>query len=175
MFVDLQPQHQAVSQSRKRKRHNAIPDADLPVDLSLNNLPVEQYQQIYHQVVDNMLKYVGVISTSTFPHIVWEDIIQTWNTMISVSSAPCRFRCGRPRPYSLALGRRIKQRLWEALGRPLMSCTGCEGGRTDVILSHGNGGHAPCYKIDISREPKPQNETILSFTKCWYFQIISNI
>ncbi|KAK7909737.1 hypothetical protein WMY93_014421 [Mugilogobius chulae] len=47
---------------------------------------VEEYQEIYHCVVDPMLTYPT----------------------------------GHPRPCSLALGRRIKQRLWEKLNKPLI-------------------------------------------------------
>ncbi|XP_074474307.1 uncharacterized protein LOC141757618 isoform X2 [Sebastes fasciatus] len=50
----------------------------------IHNHSVEDYQKIYHEVVDNMLHY----------------------------------KSGRVRPYSLELGRCIKQKLWERLNRP---------------------------------------------------------
>ncbi|KAI4792032.1 hypothetical protein KUCAC02_033646 [Chaenocephalus aceratus] len=51
--------------------------------IRIHNRSVEEYQLIYHEVVDNMLRYVPD---------------------------------GRLRPYSLGLGRRIKQKLWERTG-----------------------------------------------------------
>ncbi|KAK7904306.1 hypothetical protein WMY93_016913 [Mugilogobius chulae] len=66
---------------------------------------------------------------------------------------------GRPRPYSLALGRKIKQRLWEKLNRPLVSVVG------SVVTSFGEllqfdqvsakGPFPPLIDVDISGEPTP--------------------
>ncbi|XP_054618559.1 uncharacterized protein LOC129172629 [Dunckerocampus dactyliophorus] len=85
---------------------SAIPHDDLPVasilprvplppissssePLTIHNLPVEEYQRIYHEVVD----------------------------------AKLRSKKGRTRPYSLALGHSIKQKLWERLCRPTFTET----------------------------------------------------
>ncbi|XP_032365571.1 uncharacterized protein LOC116681777 [Etheostoma spectabile] len=108
------------------------PPADLPVPstaplphdspLKIHNRSVEEYQQIYHEVVDNMLKY----------------------------------KSGRMRPYSLALGRRIKQKLWERLDRPTFTESVAGDSLVHVGVSYGVGVHPPLYDVDITGEPSPQ-------------------
>nr|XP_015215368.1 PREDICTED: uncharacterized protein C22orf31 homolog [Lepisosteus oculatus] len=64
---------------------------------------------------------------------------------------------GRPKPYSLELGRRIKQRLWEALHCPRLQEIVHPDGRVQFI-SVTTGGHkryAPQIEVDISQEPLP--------------------
>ncbi|KAI3358457.1 hypothetical protein L3Q82_014890, partial [Scortum barcoo] len=70
----------------------APPRPDSP--LRIHNRSVEEYQRIYHEVVDEMLTYKN----------------------------------GRTRPYSLELGRRIKQKLWERLNRPTVVTSADENG-----------------------------------------------
>ncbi|KAA8581096.1 hypothetical protein FQN60_002677, partial [Etheostoma spectabile] len=89
--------------------------------LKIHNRSVEEYQQIYHEVVDDMLRYKN----------------------------------GRQRPYSLQLGRVIKQKLWERLDRPTFTETVGEEGRVHVDVSYGVGVYPPLYDVDISGEPKP--------------------
>nr|XP_061842751.1 uncharacterized protein LOC133623554 [Nerophis lumbriciformis] len=89
--------------------------------LSIHGLTVEQHQRLYHQVVDDKL----------------------------------RFKNGQPRPYSLNLGRVIKQQLWEQYSRPTFAETVAEKGRVDVTQSYGGGVFAPLYDVDVSLEPKP--------------------
>ncbi|KAK2820451.1 hypothetical protein Q5P01_023410 [Channa striata] len=48
-----------------------------------------------------------------------------------------KYQSGRPCPYSLELGRRVKQKLWERLNRPLVSTSVGEDGRLDVDVSYG--------------------------------------
>ncbi|KAA8581124.1 hypothetical protein FQN60_002705, partial [Etheostoma spectabile] len=89
--------------------------------LKIHNRSVEEYQQLYHEVVDDMLRYKN----------------------------------GRQRPYSLKLGRCIKQKLWERLDRPTFTETVGEDGRVHVDVSYGVGDCPPLYDVDISGEPKP--------------------
>ncbi|XP_034536129.1 uncharacterized protein LOC117810408 [Notolabrus celidotus] len=91
-------------------------------DLRIHNRSVEEYQRIYHEVVDDMLK----------------------------------FKSGRPRPYSLELGRRIKQKLWERLNRPSFTETVDENGLVHVDASYGVGVYPPQYDVDTSGEPQPE-------------------
>ncbi|XP_059212743.1 uncharacterized protein LOC131991369 [Centropristis striata] len=94
--------------------------------LMICGLPVEEYQQLYHEVVDDML----------------------------------RFKNGRQRPYTLALGRRIKQKLWERLDRPTFTETVDADGRVHVDTSYGVGVHPPQYDVDTSEEPGPSKRPI---------------
>ncbi|KAK7909738.1 hypothetical protein WMY93_014422 [Mugilogobius chulae] len=81
---------------------------------------VEEYQEIYHCVVDPMLTYPT----------------------------------GHPRPCSLALGRRIKQRLWEKLNKPLIR--GIErNGIWTFEESSTTGPYPPLFNVDVSLEPPP--------------------
>lgn len=66
-----------------------------------------------------------------------------------------RYKNGRLRPYSLALGRSIKQKLWERLDRPTFTETVAEDGRVHVDVSYGVGVCPPHYDVDISGEPTP--------------------
>ncbi|XP_050926940.1 uncharacterized protein LOC108876372 [Lates calcarifer] len=87
----------------------------------IHNHSVEDYQKLYHEVVDDMLRY----------------------------------KSGRPRPYSLELGRRIKQKLWERLNHPLISTSANEDRQAHVDVSYGAGVYPPHYDVDISGEPEP--------------------
>ncbi|GLD49358.1 uncharacterized protein AKAME5_000316300, partial [Lates japonicus] len=89
--------------------------------LRIYNRSVEDYQKLYHDVVDDMLRYKN----------------------------------GRPRPYSLELGRRIKQKLWERLNHPTISTSASEDGQVHVDVSYGAGVYPPLYDVDISGEPEP--------------------
>ncbi|KAJ4937066.1 hypothetical protein JOQ06_001650, partial [Pogonophryne albipinna] len=84
--------------------------------IRIHNRSVEEYQLIYHEVVDNMLRFPG----------------------------------GRLRPYSLGLGRRIKQKLWERLDRPMFTETVDEDGLVHVDVSYGAGVQPPLYNVDVS-------------------------
>ncbi|KAI3358421.1 hypothetical protein L3Q82_014849, partial [Scortum barcoo] len=99
----------------------APPRPDSP--LRIHNRSVEEYQRIYHEVVDDMLTYKN----------------------------------GRTRPYSLELGRRIKQKLWERLNRPTVVTSADENGLLSFNMSYGLGVSPPHYDVDISGEPKPKN------------------
>ncbi|KAK1878853.1 putative protein C22orf31 [Dissostichus eleginoides] len=90
--------------------------------IRIHNRSLEEYQLIYHEVVDNML----------------------------------RFPNGRLRPYSLGLGRRIKQKLWERLDRPMFTETVDEDGLVHVDVSYGAGVQPPLYNVDVSGEPEPE-------------------
>ncbi|XP_034539842.1 uncharacterized protein LOC117812951 isoform X2 [Notolabrus celidotus] len=79
---------------------STAPPDDSP--LMIHGYTVPEYQQIYHSVVDDMLRY----------------------------------KDGRLRPYSLDLGRRIKQKLWERLNRPAFTETVDENGLVNVNVSY---------------------------------------
>nr|XP_040028028.1 uncharacterized protein LOC120816476 isoform X3 [Gasterosteus aculeatus aculeatus] len=114
-----------------RKPGATIPPADLPRvscvapslqpstaplhdgPLNIFNLPVEEYQQLYHEVVDEML----------------------------------RFKSGRLRPYTLSLGRVIKQKLWQRLDRPLFTETVNGDGLVHVDVSYGVGVFPPLHQM----------------------------
>ena len=70
--------------------------------------------------------------------------------------SPLRFPDGRLRPYSLGLGRRIKQKLWERLDRPMFTETVDEDGLVHVDVSYGAGVQPPLYHVDVSGEPEPE-------------------
>ncbi|XP_044038308.1 uncharacterized protein LOC122869400 isoform X2 [Siniperca chuatsi] len=89
--------------------------------LTIHNRSVEEYQKIYHEVVDDMLRYKN----------------------------------GRLRPYTLELGRRIKQKLWERLDRPTMTSSVNEDGLVRVDVSYGVGVYPPLYDVDTLGEPSP--------------------
>ncbi|KAI4810381.1 hypothetical protein KUCAC02_019216 [Chaenocephalus aceratus] len=91
-------------------------------DQYLNHNINHNKDNIYHEVVDNML----------------------------------RFPDGRLRPYSLGLGRRIKQKLWERLDRPMFTETVDEDGLVHVDVSYGAGVQPPLYNVDVSGEPEPK-------------------
>ena len=65
---------------------------------------------------------------------------------------------GRQRPYSLKLGRKIKQRLWEALNRPSLEETEHPDGRVRITESFSTTSRslAPRIDVDISEEPLPE-------------------
>ncbi|KAF3858569.1 hypothetical protein F7725_011770 [Dissostichus mawsoni] len=86
--------------------------------IRIHNRSIEEYQLIYHEVVDNML----------------------------------RFPNGRLRPYSLGLGRRIKQKLWERLDRPMFTETVDEDGLVHVDVSYGAGVQPPLFNVDVSAD-----------------------
>ncbi|CAK6962362.1 uncharacterized protein LOC121911531 isoform X2 [Scomber scombrus] len=121
---------------------SAIPPTDLPVvstvapcspwlsnaplqddgPLKIHNRSVEEYRQIYHEVVDAMLRYKN----------------------------------GRLRPYTLELGRRIKQTLWERLNCPTFTTSTNEDGLINVYVSYRVGVYPSLYNVDISEEPEPE-------------------
>ncbi|KAK7909490.1 hypothetical protein WMY93_014174 [Mugilogobius chulae] len=94
----------------------AAPDSPLRI----HGYTVEEYQDIYHSVVDDI-----------YPN-------------------------GRPRPYSLALGRKIKQRLWEKLNRPLVSVIKSVGDPLQYDQVSAKGPFPPFIEVDISGEPQPE-------------------
>ncbi|XP_049453090.1 uncharacterized protein C22orf31-like [Epinephelus fuscoguttatus] len=67
---------------------------------------------------------------------------------------------GRLHPYSLALGRRIKQRLWERLERPTLTESVSEDGLVRVGALDGVEDHPPLY--DVRRTKAPQTATEMS-------------
>ena len=74
----------------------------------------------------------------------------------SVVDPMLQFSTGRPRPYSLQLGRRIKQRLWEALSRPVVTSTPLADGLQEIRESASEGVYAPLIDLDVSGEPRCQ-------------------
>ncbi|KAL6461857.1 hypothetical protein MHYP_G00300020 [Metynnis hypsauchen] len=106
--------------AERREREAALQGRAFP--LLIHAHTVEEYQTIYHSVVDSM------VSTAS----------------------------GRPRPYSLELGLRVKQRLWETLRCPTLreeeqpdGQLGCTEGFSSPTLR----SFAPLIEVDISGEP----------------------
>lgn len=62
----------------------------------------------------------------------------------------CRYKNGRPRPYSLELGRRIKKKLWERLNRPVVQTSTNEDGLEHIDMVYGQKVKLPNYDFDIS-------------------------
>nr|XP_023674730.1 uncharacterized protein C22orf31-like isoform X1 [Paramormyrops kingsleyae] len=63
---------------------------------------------------------------------------------------------GRPRPYSLDLGRRIKQRLWVAVSYPKFTELVGDKNIIDIAETSGNPGlkdYAPLIEVDVWDEP----------------------
>ncbi|XP_029300981.1 uncharacterized protein LOC115016967 [Cottoperca gobio] len=121
--ADLPQGRKRTSVSRLSKPAFQTPTASLHLDkpVKIQNRSVEEYQQLYHEAVDHML----------------------------------RFKSGRLRPYSLALGRRIKQKLWERLDRPTSTQSVNEDGLVLVDVSYGVAVFPPLYDVDVSGEPTP--------------------
>ncbi|RXN26429.1 putative protein C22orf31-like protein [Labeo rohita] len=68
-------------------------------------------------------------------------------------------RCGRQRPYSLELGLKIKQRLWETLNCPSLLETELPDGRiliTESFTPRTSRSFAPRIHVDVSEEPLPE-------------------
>ncbi|XP_076835188.1 uncharacterized protein LOC143481130 [Brachyhypopomus gauderio] len=93
--------------------------------LMIHGHSVQGYQDIYHRVVDPML----------------------------------RTPSGQPRPYSLDLGRRIKQRLWEVLYCPSQQEEVQPDGQLRVSETFSTPtlqSFAPHVEVDIGGEPMPR-------------------
>ncbi|KAK1784685.1 hypothetical protein P4O66_003363 [Electrophorus voltai] len=66
---------------------------------------------------------------------------------------------GQAKPYSLVLGRRIKQRLWEALFCPTLREEVKPDGQFDVTESFSTpifNSFVPHFEVDMSGEPMPE-------------------
>lgn len=76
----------------------------------------------------------------------------------SVVEPMMKTRSGQRRPYSLQLGLKIKQRLWEALNCPSLEETEQPDGRVLITESFSptSGRVAPRIHVDISGEPLPE-------------------
>ncbi|RXN17360.1 putative protein C22orf31-like protein [Labeo rohita] len=76
----------------------------------------------------------------------------------SVAEPMMKTRCGRRRPYSLELGLKIKQRLWETLNCPALVETEQPDGRVLITESFSTTSRsfAPRIHVDISEEPLPE-------------------
>ncbi|KAL7833931.1 hypothetical protein AOLI_G00288910 [Acnodon oligacanthus] len=110
--------------AERREREAALQESSVP--LLIHGHPTEEYQTIYHSVVDSM------VCTAS----------------------------GRPRPYSLELGLRIKQRLWETLRCPTLREEEQPDGRlgcTEGFSSPTLRSFAPLIEVDISEEPVPKH------------------
>ncbi|KAL7833928.1 hypothetical protein AOLI_G00288880 [Acnodon oligacanthus] len=109
----------AAPTAERREREAALQESSVP--LLIHGHPTEEYQTIYHSVVDSM------VCTAS----------------------------GCPRPYSLELGLRIKQRLWETLRCPPLREEEQPDGRlgcTEGFSSPTLRSFAPLIEVDISGE-----------------------
>lgn len=124
---------------------------------------MEEYQQIYHEVVDDMLRVFGQIFITFFTSLKnltcsinkLFNHIYDYYCLICVFSTPHRYKSGRVRPYSLQLGRSIEQKLWERLDRPMITTSAEEDGRLVVDISYWAAVYPPFYDIHNFREPEP--------------------
>ncbi|ROL52362.1 hypothetical protein DPX16_18730 [Anabarilius grahami] len=85
--------------------------------------------------------------------------VQDYQDMYSSVVEPVmKPRCGRRRPYSLELGLKIKQRLWETLKCPSLVETEQPDGRVLITESFSTTSRsfAPRIHVDISEEPLPE-------------------
>ncbi|KAL0188783.1 hypothetical protein M9458_015882 [Cirrhinus mrigala] len=76
----------------------------------------------------------------------------------SVAEPMMKTRCGRRRPYSLELGLKIKQRLWETLDCPALVEAVQPDGRVLITESFSTTSRSfpPQIHVDISEEPLPE-------------------
>ncbi|KAL1268064.1 hypothetical protein QQF64_033427 [Cirrhinus molitorella] len=80
----------------------------------------------------------------------YQDIYRSVEPMIKT-------RCGRQRPYSLELGLKMKQRLWEKLNCPSLLETEQPDGRILITESFTTSrSFAPRIHVDVSEEPLPE-------------------
>ncbi|KAL7878893.1 hypothetical protein AOLI_G00098670 [Acnodon oligacanthus] len=110
--------------AERREREAVLQESSFP--LLIHGHPTEEYQTIYHSLVDSM------VCTAS----------------------------GRPRPYSLEPGLRIKQRLWETLRCPTLreeEQPDGQLGRTEGFSSPTLRSFAPLIEVDISEEPVPKH------------------
>ncbi|RXN17361.1 putative protein C22orf31-like protein [Labeo rohita] len=79
-------------------------------------------------------------------------------TSTALAEPMMKTRCGRRRPYSLELGLKIKQRLWETLNCPALVETEQPDGRVLITESFSTTSRsfAPRIHVDISEEPQPE-------------------
>ncbi|KAK2894806.1 hypothetical protein Q8A67_012035 [Cirrhinus molitorella] len=80
------------------------------------------------------------------------------NIYRSVAEPMRKTRSGRQRPYSLELGLKIKQRLWETLNCPSLLEMEQPDGRIQITESFSTSSRsfAPHIYVDISEEPVPE-------------------
>ncbi|KAL1256699.1 hypothetical protein QQF64_012244 [Cirrhinus molitorella] len=80
------------------------------------------------------------------------------NIYHSVAEPMRKTRSGRQRPYSLELGLKIKQRLWETLNCPSLLEMEQPDGRILITESFSTSSRsfAPHIYVDISEEPVPE-------------------
>ena len=101
-------------------------------------------------------KIIPFSHISSFSLFIYSCFSHTYlNDLISVPSSPHRYKNGQARPYSLELGRCIKQKLWERLDRPTFTSSVTEDGLVHVDVSYGLGVLPPLYYVDTFGEPEP--------------------
>ncbi|XP_071330545.1 uncharacterized protein C22orf31-like [Trachinotus anak] len=130
-----------------KKLRSAISPTDLPT--FSNVTPSPQPYSANNQQSTADVNHNGPVKIHHYP---MEDYQKIYH---EVADDMLQFKSGRVRAYSLQLGRRIKQKLWERLDRPKITTSTNEHGLVHVDISYGAGVYPPLYNIDISREPKP--------------------
>lgn len=131
--------------------HNLRPSTVAPrpdSPLMIHNRSVEEYQQVYHEVVDDMLRSVWI------KPLLSPARQKKKGLKLSISSVPHREENGQLRPYSLELGRLIKKKLWERLNRPTMIMSIDEDGRLHVDVTYGVEECPPEFNVDTTKEPE---------------------
>lgn len=131
--------------------HNLRPSTVAPrpdSPLMIHNRSVEEYQQVYHEVVDDMLRSVWI------KPLLSPARQKKKGLKLSISSVPHRDENGQLHPYSLELGRLIKKKLWERLNRPTMIMSIDEDGRLHVDVSYGAEECPPEFNVGTTKEPE---------------------
>ncbi|KAL7874881.1 hypothetical protein SRHO_G00058510 [Serrasalmus rhombeus] len=119
----VEPSSFRAETAERTEREAVLQESSIP--LLIHGHTTEEYQTIYHSVVDSM------VSTAS----------------------------GQPRPYSLELGLRVKQRLWETLRCPTLKEEEQPDGQLGVTEGFSTPmlrSFAPLIEVDISEEPVPK-------------------
>ncbi|XP_077409353.1 uncharacterized protein LOC144039651 isoform X2 [Vanacampus margaritifer] len=123
--------------------HSAIPHDDLPVASILPRTP--------HPPISSPSQPLTIHNLSV------DDYQRIYH---QIEKDKLRFKNSRVGAYRLMEGRRIKQMLWERLGRPMFTTTEEADGRLRIATSCGAGVRPPQYDVDITREPKPPKSSL---------------
>ncbi|KAL6489158.1 hypothetical protein MHYP_G00028990 [Metynnis hypsauchen] len=103
----------------------------------------------------------AVLQESSIPLLIHGHTIEKYQTIYhSVVDSMVSTASGQPRPYSLELGLRVKQRLWETLRCPSLREEEQPDGQLGVTEGFSTPmlrSFAPLIEVDISEEPVPKH------------------
>ncbi|CAJ1066112.1 uncharacterized protein LOC117812951 isoform X1 [Xyrichtys novacula] len=149
----------AGSQSKKRKRTSVVRTSD---STGLTQDPAPQHS--HAQVADPPLvqRTQSTIPPSELPEV--SPVVHPFqpSTAPLLDDGPLiihhrsMYKNGHQHPYRIALGRLIKQKLWELSDRPQFTETVDDNGLVHVNISYRARVYPPLYDVDKSYEPQPQ-------------------